>query len=264
MANPTGSFVWYELLTPDPDGAKAFYDQVVGWNIAAEAQFPNGYRMIGRSDGKSAGGVMPINDEMRDHGAKPTWLGYLSVADADLVADAILADGGQVHLPPFDIPGVGRMAMVTDPWGAPFYIMRPIPPADDPEAISDVFDPMKAGHVRWNELSTGDPAGAVAFYGKHFGWAQEGCMEMGDLGQYQFIQHDNAGIGAIMPLMPGMPQAAWSYYIGVDDIDRAARAIADGGGSIMQEPMEIPGGEYALNATDPQDASFGLVGPRKQ
>jgi predicted enzyme related to lactoylglutathione lyase len=55
----------------------------------------------------------------------------------------------------------------------------------------------------------------------------------------------------------------WSYYIGVDDIDRAAKAVTDGGGTIVHGPVEIPGGEYSLNAIDPQQAVFGLVGPRR-
>ena len=88
-------------------------------------------------------------------------------------------------------------------------------------------------------------------------------MDMGEMGKYRFIQHGGVGIGAVMPKMPQMPVSLWTYYIGVDDIDRAAGAIKEGGGSILNGPMEIPGGEYALNAMDPEGASFGLVGPRK-
>src|SRR5215212_8301389 len=76
-----GAFIWYELMTPDPEGAKAFYDAVVGWNISEGAPEFNGYRMIGRSDGGFAGGVLPLTDEMQQHGARPTWLGYVNVAD---------------------------------------------------------------------------------------------------------------------------------------------------------------------------------------
>ena len=64
-----------------------------------------------------------------------------------------------------------------------------------------------------------------------------------------------------MPKLEQMPASMWNYYIGVDDIDRAVGAINSSGGRIVQEPMEIPGGEFALNGIDPQGAAFGLVGP---
>src|SRR5438046_2561378 len=110
--SPRGDFLWYELMTPDPDGAKAFYDAVVGWNIEAQSQFPNGYRMIGRSDGKFAGGVLPLNDEMQQHGARPTWLGYILVDDVDATAAAVERSGGKTFMAPFDLPNIGRVALV--------------------------------------------------------------------------------------------------------------------------------------------------------
>lgn len=88
-------------------------------------------------------------------------------------------------------------------------------------------------------------------------------MDMGELGAYRFIQRGDVGLGAVMPLMPGMTAPMWSFYIGVDDIDRARAAVTANGGTITNEPMEIPGGEYAMNGIDPQGAAFGLVGPRK-
>src|SRR5206468_9973001 len=78
---PRGDFIWYELLTTDIAGAKRFYDAVVGWNVQDRSDFPNDYRMIGRSDGKFAGGAMQITDDMRQHGARPIWLGYILVPD---------------------------------------------------------------------------------------------------------------------------------------------------------------------------------------
>ncbi len=86
---------------------------------------------------------------------------------------------------------------------------------------------------------------------------------MGEMGSYRFIQHDGVGIGAVMRKMPQMPVSLWTYYIGVDDVDRAVSAIESGGGKILNGPMEIPGGEFALNGMDPQGAAFGLVGPKR-
>lgn len=258
-----GDFIWYELLSPDVGGSKTFYDSVVGWTVATTSDFPNGYRMIGRSDGKSAGGILPLTAGMTAHGARPMWLGYIGVDNVDSTADAITGDGGTILMPPFDIPQVGRVAMVADPAGVPFYIMAGTPPPGQPRARSDVFDPKKPQHIRWNELSTSDQDGAVAFYARHFGWTQEGGMPMGEMGDYKFVQVNGVGIGAIMRKPASSPMSAWTYYIGVDDIDRAAGAVTRGGGQLLYEPMEIPGGEYALAGLDPQGARFGLVGPRK-
>ena len=258
-----GNFIWYELMTTDPDGAKAFYDAVVGWNIEGQSQFPNGYRMIGRSDGKFAGGVLPLTEEMQQHGARPTWLGYIYVTDVDASVAAIEQDGGKALMPAFDIPNIGRVAMVADPSGAPFYMMKPMPPANEPEAKSDVFSVDQPQRVRWNELSSSDDDGAVAFYTTQFGWLQDGAMPMGEMGDYRFIYANGVRIGAIMRKPPQRPVSTWTFYFGVDDIDRAAEAVTTGGGRILFGPMEIPGGEFSLNGMDPQGAAFGLVGPRK-
>jgi predicted enzyme related to lactoylglutathione lyase len=260
--NPEGDFIWYELMTTDAEGAKAFYDAVVGWDIGEAAADFQGYRMINRSDGKFAGGVLPLTDEMQQHGARPTWLGYIHVSDVDAKVASIEEEGGKA-LMTHDIPNVGRIAMVTDPQGSPFYVMKPIPPAGRENESSDVFSVDQPQRVRWNELATSDPDGAVNFYRTQFGWSQDGDMDMGDMGKYRFIQANGVTIGAIMRKPPQLPVSSWTYYIGVDDIGRAADAVKSGGGQILNGPMEIPGGEFAVNARDPQGAAFGLVGPRK-
>jgi predicted enzyme related to lactoylglutathione lyase len=258
----TGGFIWYELISQNPEASKTFYDAVVGWNVGPAVEEFQGYRMIGRSDGKSAGGVMQLTDEMKQHGARPIWLGYIHVADVDQSVASIERAGGKAYMAPFDIPNVGRIAMVADPSGAPFYVMKPIPPANDPNAQSDVFSPDQAQHVRWIELSCDDQDGAVDFYKRQFGWAQDGDMDMGEMGKYRFIQANGVTIGAIMRKPPQLPVSMWTYYIGVDDIDRAVEAVRSGGGQVFHGPNEIPGGEYSLNGMDPQGAAFALVGRR--
>jgi uncharacterized protein len=238
----------------------------VGWTFGDKAppELSGGidYRQIGRSDGGAAGGVLGLSQEMLAGGARPAWMGYLASDDVDATVAAIVGEGGAVLMPATDLP-VGRIAMVADPQGAPIYVMKPVPPAGQPDAKSNVFDTEKPQHVRWNELMSSDPEASVAFYGKHFGIVQQGEMDMGEMGAYRFIHHGGVAIGAIMPLMPGMPMSVWSYYIGVDDIDRAVSAVRDNGGQIVIEPMEIPGGEFSCNGMDPQGAMFGLVGPRR-
>ncbi len=264
-ASGTGGFIWYELLTTDPDGAAAFYGPVTGWRVVSGGPAAPGgaeYRHIVRGDGGSAGGVFRLTDEMCAAGTRPCWLGYIHVADVDRAVAAIVADGGKVLMPKATIQP-GSFALVADPQGVPFYVMTPAPPPGQPDAKSDVFDPEKPQHVRWNELSAPDPVPAVDFYRRHFGWDQQGEMDMGALGAYRFLQHGGVAIGAVMPMMPGQPMPLWTFYIGVDDIDRAHAAVVANGGMVIAGPDEIPGGEYSLCAVDPQGAAFGLVGPRK-
>ena len=255
----TGSYIWYELMTPDPDGAKAFYDAVVGWNIGEGAAEYNGYRMINRSDGGFAGGVLQLTDDMQQHGARPTWLGYIYVPDVDQAIGKIEAAGGKALMPATDIPNVGRIAMVADPQGAPFYIMKPIPPQGDPNAQSDVFSPTAEQRVGWNELSTADPPGARRFYDGQFGWKSDDFMPMGEMGDYRFWDRGDQRIGAFCGTMPGH-QTKWRYYFRVPSISRAKEVVEQNGGTVGMGPHQVPTGDYIIIGSDPQGAEFALVG----
>src|SRR6185369_1170889 len=105
-------------------------------------------------------------------------------------------------------------AMVTDPQGVPFYVMRPIPPADNPHGKSDVFSVDQPQHVRWNELASPDLNAAKGFYARHFGFQFERTMPMGPMGDYRFIEHGGMTVGAMMQQRPEQP-ALWLPYIGV-------------------------------------------------
>lgn len=173
--NPHGSHIWYELLTTDAEQATAFYESVVpGWKVGPPLSEHLGYREINIAGDGHAGGMMELNEQMIAGEAKPVWLGYVGVDDVDASIAQLEAKGGTVHLPAFDIPGVGRIAMVTDPQGNAFYLMR-----GAIEAASDAFSTEKQAHVNWNELSTADPTAARTFYGELFGWTSDEFMPMG-------------------------------------------------------------------------------------
>jgi predicted enzyme related to lactoylglutathione lyase len=257
--NPQGDFIWYELMTPDGDGAKAFYDAVVGWDISEGAPEYGGYRMIGRSDGGNAGGVLTLSPEMLQAGVQPGWIGYLYVENADETVQSIERAGGTVMKEAFDIPNVGRIAAMKDPQGAAFCVMKPIPPAGKPDAKSDVFAPNELGRCAWNELATSGQKAALDFYTTEFGWTAGDTMPMGDMGDYQFIMQSDVMIGAIMTKAPENA-VRWRFYFRVADVDEAKAAAESGGGTIIHGPQEVPGGDRILIGRDPQGAEFALVG----
>lgn len=254
--NPHGEFIWYELITRDPDAAQAFYAPMLGWSVADSGVADMDYRIASTPDA----GVAGIMKTPPGAPMPPAWLGYVGVDDVDAAVASVTGGGGAVHMPAWDVPGVGRMALVADPQGAVFYLMRG---QSGERSLAFAYDRPRPGHCAWNELSTTDPAAAWTFYGQRFGYVKDGELDMGSMGKYEFIRHGASVIGAIMPKAPQMPVSAWSFYFRVPDIDVAARHIRENGGSLFMEPMEIPGGEYSLNGQDPQSAAFGLVGPRK-
>jgi uncharacterized protein len=256
--NPTGDFIWYELMTNDAEGAKSFYDAVIGWTIGEPAVEYGGYRMINRSDGKFAGGVMSLSPEMLQEGARPAWVGYINVADVEQTVSSIRQAGGHVQLPPTDIPNVGRIAMVTDPQGALFYVMKPIPPADDPSAKSDVFSRSAVQRCGWNELATTDERAAARFYGEQFGWTSENTMSMGEMGDYRFLDHHDEAIGAVFNTPDGRPR--WRFYFRVPSISAAKDTAEQKGGSVHTGPQQVPTGDWIILGSDPQGAEFALVG----
>ncbi|CAN5857718.1 VOC family protein [soil metagenome] len=112
-------FSWHELATDDWKAAEAFYSALFGWKKQSEMDMgPMGtYYMFGR-DRFTYGGMMN-----RSAGMPPSrWMHYASVPDADAAAARVKAAGGQVIMGPMDVPGGDRIAILTDPQGAPFAV----------------------------------------------------------------------------------------------------------------------------------------------
>ena len=270
MANPHGEHLWYELLSTDLEAAQAFYGALLGWKLTESGQ--DGYYLIENcTEGEThqIGGALALTEEMKSGGARPGWLGYIGVEDVDACLSRLSAAGATVLMPAWDIPGIGRLALLADPQGTPFYIMRG---ASEHTSYAFAFDKPRVGHCAWNELVTPDPAAAWRFYGEEFNWQKDGAMDMGPMGSYEFIRHqalsENSAavhggvIGAIMPKPEQMPLPQWNYYFRVADIDVAVARIQSGGGEIVSGPDEISGGEFTLQGIDPQGAAFALIGVR--
>ncbi len=255
MTGKASNFVWYELMTSDVDAAAAFYGEVVRWSAKDSFTFDEKYRFWSMGD-TYIGGLMGISLEAASNGMRPAWLGYLDVDDVDVKVSAITEAGGRVHMPPTDIESVGRLAMMTDPQGAAFYIMKP--KGTEP---SKAFAHGEVGHIGWNELHTTDWEAALAFYSAEFGWEKKHAMDMGSMGTYQMF---GAGADAMGGMMnnPHIPHAAWLFYFNVDDIDAAEKRLASAGGALTRGPQEVPGNMWIIEGCDPQGAAFALVGPR--
>ena len=119
-SQPAGSaFCWNELLTSDVGVAGKFYTALFGWTTAP-FDGPVPYTIF-RAGEKGMGGMM----QQQQPGTPPLWLSYVSVADCDASVARVTELGGKVCMPPKDIPTIGRIAVLTDPLGAPFGVHQP-------------------------------------------------------------------------------------------------------------------------------------------
>lgn len=257
MSDDHGRFIWYELITTDPKAAQSFYGDVVGWTF--EEMPGDGFTYtVASADGNGVAGLMLIPPEAKAMGAPPHWSGYVCVDDCDAAAEKIKGLGGTVIRPPSDIPGIGRFAVVTDPHGAVFEIMKPIPPSDARPDLPQGTE----GHTSWHELYAGDVGPAFAFYAEMFGWKKDEAMDMGPMGTYQLFSNQDGQIGGMMKKPDQIPRPGWLYYTQVGDIDAAAARVTAAGGQVVNGPMEVPGGLWIIQGVDPQRAMFALVGKR--
>ena len=246
------TFVWYELVTSDIDAALGFYGKVLGWTAQ---DFPGGEGryVIVSAAGKGVGGVMALPDGM----SHPFWMGYVGVENADAAVAKLEGAGARIHRR-MEIPEVGRIALVADRQGAGFAIIQGA--SDRP---SEAFNQALPGHGNWNELNSSNWEDAFDFYSNQFGWTKDQAIPMGEMGTYQLLAIDGTSAGAMFN-SPNVPQPMWLYYFGVPDIDKAIDTIAGHSGNVLHGPVEVPGGAFIIQASDPQGAMFALVGPRLQ
>jgi len=249
MQNP---FIWHDLMTPDVEAAKKFYGEVVGW--AFEAQMPE--YTVALANGAGMGGIMATPENMK--GMPPFWSGYIFVTDVDATCAKIKKLGGKIHREPWDVPDVGRIAVVGDPTGANFNVMAPLPREGGKMLPSSAM-----GAVGWNEAHVGDLNAAWKFYSEMFGWTKGRAMPMGDAGDYQLFQIDGKDVGGIMKKMDAMPMPMWAYYFMVDSIEAAMARLTKAGGKVANGPMQVPGDQWIVNAVDPQGAHFSLLSNKK-
>lgn len=257
MATSPSPFIWYELMTTDTAAAEAFYRSVVGWQTKDAGMPGIAYTLLSAGD-VQMGGVMALPPEALASGARPGWIGYLGVDDADASAARIRAAGGAVHRAPEDIPGIGRFAVVTDPHGAAFIVMQPFSDEQPPQPA-----PGTPGHVGWHELHAGDLDSAWAFYAGQFGWTRDQAIDMGPVGTYQLFATGGPAVGGMMTKTPDTPAPMWLYYFNVDGVDAAVARVVQGGGQVLFGPQQVPGGSWIVQCTDPQGGMFALVGMQR-
>jgi predicted enzyme related to lactoylglutathione lyase len=196
------------------------------------------------------GGIVPV-DPSFDQPAH--WLNYITTLDVDALCARAPQLGGAIEAPPFEIPGVGRLAILTDPTGARFVAMQ-YGPGASPAAVSL---PPRPGEPAWHELTTSDPDAAVPFYRELFGYDHRPAV-MDDF-TYHLLMLGDQPVAGIMKAPEGAPIAHWTIYFEVADAAAAQTGIAELGGENATPVMPVPGTGLVALAKDPHGAYFAIM-----
>ncbi|HYH87760.1 MAG TPA: VOC family protein [Solirubrobacteraceae bacterium] len=242
---------WIAGAHPEPGQAVTFYGELLGWQ-ASDTDSPDPYFVCTLDDCDVAAIGAPLG---ADAGA--AWRTNIWVESADETAARVLAEGGSVVSEPFDLPGIGRSAVLADPAGAVFGVFEP----GERRGAQIVNEP---GAWAMSALTTPDPEGAKAFYGAVFGWEAD-SFAMGDVEVMMWRLPGFVGGEPLQPVprdlvatgFPGV-EPGWSVDFWVHDIDATVKTAADLGGAVLDGPLDLPIGRQATLA-DPQGATFSVT-----
>jgi predicted enzyme related to lactoylglutathione lyase len=249
-SNPSGEVrpgraVWYELVTTDLERAKRFYGGLFGWGFR-DIETRGGRYTVASRDGERVGGIFQPRDG--SPGNPSQWVTYFSVESVDETVHAGEERGAQVALRPVDVPDRGRVALLVDPEGAPFGLIRPTggdPPAREP--------PVNAW--LWVELWCHSPEAAGRFYGGLFN-LQPRALEIAGTQYYALERADHSYAGLIQLLDDVRPN--WLPVVRVADAEGVATRAAELGGRAALSPSEAsPPGSAAI-IVDPSGAAIGV------
>ncbi len=133
MGTEHGDIWWSEIYAHDIAKTAAFYKAVAGWEVFAASMTDmsrpakpgeDSYTLFKKNGQPVCGGMSLAQLGMQE--VPPHWFTFIAVADVDVACKATVAAGGKVHRQPWDIPGVGRIAIIVDNGGAAVGLGTPV------------------------------------------------------------------------------------------------------------------------------------------
>ncbi|WP_433667361.1 VOC family protein [Nocardia sp. CA-136227] len=253
-----GDPIWTDIFTTDPEGAIAFYGELLGWT--AEIAPEHGNYITFRKDGKAVAGGMAS-----DGSSGPSqWMVYLASTDAEKTAEKVTAAGGMTVVPVMPVSDLGKFGVFGDNGGVGIGVWEPGAMTGF-EQRGLVGDGHWEGHVgapSWFELHTRGYDDALKFYREAFGWQDPFTIADTPEFRYTTIHSVSPMLGGVMDssgfLPPSVP-GYWTVYFGVEDVDASVRKVQELGGSVVRPPEDTPYGRLAAVA-DPAGVRFSLGG----
>ncbi len=248
--HPAGSVGWFDLMTTDPEAARAFYGAFFGWTFDVGPVELGHYTMC-KLGGRNAGGLgsAPPGVTM-----PPVWSVYFITEDLDNTLMRLRELVGNVVTPTMDIMEEGRMAVASDPTGAVFGIWQ-----GKRHQGAQVID--EPGAMTWCEVNTRDGGKAAEFYAKVFDLEVKKLDAPGM--EYKTLHKGDKTVGGVLQMDQHWPESVpphWMVYFAVASTDASCARVGELGGKVCVPAFDTPYGRIAV-LEDPQGAVFSIVQP---
>lgn len=249
QAKPAGTPTWIDLMAPDIDTARAFYQAVFGWEYDIGGPEFGGYTTARLGQRSTAGLMGP------QPGAPPmpaAWSLYFATDNIEADVAHAVELGAKVLYPTLAVGEFGSMATCEDPTGAAFSFWQ----AGNHVGAQVTEEP---GSAAWYELYSSNAKQARDFYTAVLGATADpmpGGME------YYVLKHGEEMLGGIMQIDPswGDFHSQWITYFAVANTDETVAVVKEHGGNVMGLIDDSPFGRIAA-LMDPSGATFKVVQP---
>lgn len=216
-----GQVVWRDLVSPDPKLAAEFYKKVFGWTSSQVVKGEQPY-WIFKSKGKPVAGMYQMSEERKKAGG--VWIPYFSVSSLEDFIKKSRAGGSNLIVKPVELSGRGMVALLADPQGAHFAIIK-----------SSNGDPVRTDppdfDFLWNELWSNDVQKSSDFYKTIFNSQLEDKKD--DERPYVIIKNNGKLSSGIIKNPVEDVSSNWVQYVRVSDVKNTEQKVKDSGGKIM-------------------------------
>lgn len=242
-----GKFIWHDLITHDVEAVKRFYEGVFGWTFEA-LPGTDRYTVI-HHNGEMIGGIA-FSDKKVDGKPISQWVSMLSVPNVDVALSRLRQSGGVVYAGPRDIADRGRLAIVGDPQGAVFGVVRTTG-GDPPDREAGLGDWL------WNELWCDDGEAAAQVYANLVGFEMDTHEQVAGKPYTVFKRDGSPRAGVLVDPFPEVTPH-WLPYVRVADPASVVGKVAGLGGQVLLQPdQEHRNGTVAIIA-DPTGAEVAI------
>lgn len=251
---PIGAPCWFELASSDPDASMAFHQGLFGWQGTTQDMGEVGTYTFLRNGTGTIGALCGLPPDTE--GRPSAWGIYFAVASVDDSVAKARDLGGQLVFEPFDVPGHGRGAVLSDPTGAVFSLWQ------SAQGDAGDFTMFEDHAIGWVELASRDAGAARSFYSSLLGWTfSTSSIPVPGAGDYLEYGVGATRYGGILPMTKewGDMPSHWSVYVPVPDVDACLQRAATLGGKICVPAFDAPGVGRIGRVDDPTGAGTYVI-----